>query len=219
MTWETVEFSAAIRGFHVHGNTWQPQENQILLCSHETENPYDLFAIKTYVNDAQEGEQRVGHLPLELSRITKFLLDRGAIVNAIISGTHYRRSVLVQGGLEIPCTVKAKINGTEKNKCILSKYLQLAHEMYAKPTPEQQIVVGHFLTIGDQGESSTSTSVKSTLGTAIAIAGNKSHKPGKRTSHDIRSMLKKARENSKNTFSVADNSGKDGDDGNRISID
>ena len=144
MTWETVEYSAAIHGFHVYRNTWQLQENQILLCSHETENPYDLFAIKTYVNDAQEGEQIIGHLPLELWRITKFLLDHGAIVNAIISGTHYRCSVLVQGGLEIPCTVKAKIIGTEKNKCILSKYLQLAHEMYAEPTPEQQIVVGHF---------------------------------------------------------------------------
>ena len=96
------------------------------------------------MNDAQEGGQIVGHLPLELSRITKFLLDRGVIVNAIVSGTHYRRPVLVQGGLEIPCTVKAKIIRTEKNKRILSKYFQLAHEMYAEPTPEQQIVVGHF---------------------------------------------------------------------------
>ena len=51
---------------------------------------YDLFAIKTCLEDEHGEEQIVGHLSLELSRFTKYLLDRGAIVIAILSTTHYR---------------------------------------------------------------------------------------------------------------------------------
>ena len=51
--------------------------------------------------------------PLELSQLTKYLLDRGAVVTAKLTSTHYRRSVLVQRGLEIPCQVKAEIIATE----------------------------------------------------------------------------------------------------------
>ena len=50
--------------------------------------------------------------PLELSQLTKYLLDRGAVVTAKLTSTHYRRSVL-QGGLGIPCQVKAEIIATE----------------------------------------------------------------------------------------------------------
>ena len=39
---------------------------------------------------------------MELSRITKFLIDRGLKVEAQLSSTNYRRSPLIQGGLEIP---------------------------------------------------------------------------------------------------------------------
>ena len=115
--------------------------------------------------------------------------------------------------------MKAKIIGTEKNKRILSRYLQLANEMYVDAPPEQQIVVGHFLTIGDQ-ESSNSTSVKSIMATAHATAVKRTPDPAKHTSNDIRSMFKKARENSNNKLSVVGDTGKDGDDVDRsISID
>ena len=43
----------------------------------------------------------MGHLPREVSRVTKFLLDRGARISLVLSSRHYRRSPLVQGGLEI----------------------------------------------------------------------------------------------------------------------
>jgi len=62
-----------------------------------------MFAVKTlYAND---GSTTVGHLLREISRPTKYLLDRGAIVSAELSATHYRKSPLFQGGLEIPCVV------------------------------------------------------------------------------------------------------------------
>ena len=55
----------------------------------------------------------VGHLPMEISRITKFLLDRGARIKATLKSTHYRRSPLVQGGLEIPCMAKVLMMPTQ----------------------------------------------------------------------------------------------------------
>ena len=67
----------------------------------------------------------MGHLPLEISCFTKFLLDCGAAVTATLIKTHYRSSTLLQGGLEISCVVNANLIGTKKNKEILAKYLEM----------------------------------------------------------------------------------------------
>ena len=75
MAYETVEYHTDVRGFHVYRSIWLPKESQVLSCSHEVDNMYDLFAIKTCVKDESGKEQIVGHLPLELSRVTKYLLD------------------------------------------------------------------------------------------------------------------------------------------------
>ena len=77
-------------------------QNPNRLCFHEERNTFDRFAIKVCEKDKNE---IVGHLPMEISRVTKFLLDRGANVSAKLTSTHYRRSFLVQGGIEIPCVV------------------------------------------------------------------------------------------------------------------
>ena len=61
-----------------------------------------MFAIKTCrISD----EITVGHLQREISRSTKYLIDRRAKVTAKLSTTKYRKSPLFQGSLEIPCIV------------------------------------------------------------------------------------------------------------------
>ena len=45
---------------------------------------------------------------------TKFLL--GTTVTTTHSSTHYRRSSLVQEGVQIPCVVNAKLIGTKKKR-------------------------------------------------------------------------------------------------------
>ena len=82
------EFFSAITGYHYYRNTWNPEEN-------EPENAFDLFAIKTCKPEGQI----VGHLPMEIATVRKFLLDRGAVIIATLNTTNYRRSPLVQGGL------------------------------------------------------------------------------------------------------------------------
>ena len=70
---------------------WEPKEWQVRSCSHEENNIYDIFAIKTCLTDENGKEQIVGHLPLELPRFTKYLLDRGAVVTAKLTRTYYPR--------------------------------------------------------------------------------------------------------------------------------
>ena len=123
MAYESVEYLAAVRGFHVYNRFRQPKKNEVLICSNEVGNIHNIFAIKTCKEDENGKEQNVGHLSIETSRFTKFLIDCGASVTATLSETYYCRSVLVQGGLEIPCIVKAKMIGMVKNKEILARYL------------------------------------------------------------------------------------------------
>ena len=73
--------------------------------------------------------------------------------------TYYRRSVLVQRGLEIPCQVKAEVIATEKNKHILAHYLNIVNKNYKDFPPEKEIIVGSFLASENSQESEASKPV------------------------------------------------------------
>ena len=66
-----VEFATTVRDVHYYKKYWNPVESECLDCGHKKENPYDYFAIKT----CQKDGKIVGHLPVEISRPTKYLLD------------------------------------------------------------------------------------------------------------------------------------------------
>ena len=94
-----------------------------------------MFAIKT----CKSNGQIVGHLPREILRVTKFLLDRGAVVQATLSTTHYRRSPLVQGGLEIAW----KLPGAIENHLLMDRYFELVRSLYTQP--KNEVILGSFL--------------------------------------------------------------------------
>ena len=104
------------------------------------ENLFDMLAINTCRLD--DGKV-VGHLPREISRATKYLLDRGANITAILSSTHYRKSPLFQGGLEIPCTVKVKLRGNIKGDLLIAKYKEIIEQLSIEP--KEEFIVGCFL--------------------------------------------------------------------------
>ena len=87
MMQKSIVFSAAVRGFHVYKMSWKPEEGEILECLHQENNPYYVFSIK--VCKSNNAQSVVGHLPMEISRITKFMLQRGARVQAMVTGKHY----------------------------------------------------------------------------------------------------------------------------------
>ena len=116
---ETHSFTAAVRGFHYNRRFWRPKENEKLDCLHEPGNAFDRFAIKTVT---EKGEI-VGHLPKEISRVTKYLLGRGLTMHCKLSSRHYRRSPLVQGGLEIQCEVVLISRETMLQSRLTARYI------------------------------------------------------------------------------------------------
>ena len=137
---ETLVYSAVVRGFHVYQDVWKPLENEELECLFERHNLFDMFAIKTC---HLEGGHIAVHLPREISRPTKFLLDRGAKVTAQLTGTHDRRSPFFQGGLEIPCLFTATIPGSIEDQMLIQRYQQMVEELYC--APKEKVIMGRFL--------------------------------------------------------------------------
>lgn len=64
--------TAAVCGYHHYRKYWNPGPEQILNCFHEKNNAFDRFATKTC---EMGNDIPVGHLPMEISRATKFLID------------------------------------------------------------------------------------------------------------------------------------------------
>ena len=87
---------------------------------------------------------------MEISRDTKFLLDRGANVSAKLTSTHYRRSPLVQGGIEIPCVVTVSMPGTVINQLLMERYKQFVETLYTKPKEEE--ILETFFQLEKTGE-------------------------------------------------------------------
>ena len=80
---------------------------------------------------------------MENSRVTKFLLDRGARVFAILTSTNYCVLPLVQGGLEIPCRIKIHLPPTVKNKELIRIYESYVDTLYYQR--EEANIAGSFL--------------------------------------------------------------------------
>ena len=59
MAVESVNYDCAVRGYHVYKSAWEPKERQVLSCSLEENNLYDMFAIKACTTDENEKEQIV----------------------------------------------------------------------------------------------------------------------------------------------------------------
>ena len=86
-----------------------------------------------------------GILPMEVSRITKFILQRGARVQATVNGKHYRRSPLIQGGLEVPCLVTVTMPRSIMNHLLIAQYEKLLGKIYLEPKDEE--IMGTFLSV------------------------------------------------------------------------
>ena len=74
-----VTAQSAVCGFLVYRVICQPEESEKLFCEHEENNKYDLFAIK--VSEPLD-RKIVGHLPIEILRITQFIIACGVIVKS-----------------------------------------------------------------------------------------------------------------------------------------
>lgn len=118
----------------MYQDIWKPVIGEILHCIHERNNNHDRYAIAATKRLAGRlADSIVGHLPREISRYTRFLISRGGNVKVTVVDSKYRRSPLVQGGLEIPVTVCIELDSTSKNVSVLERYKKLVNENYKEP--------------------------------------------------------------------------------------
>ena len=124
-------FRCGLRHYHVYRTTWRPRIDKILSFKHEAENSFDRHAIAAIKQRRDGGlplEQVVGHLPKEISRFIKFIIIHGTQVTVKVIDVDYRRSPLVQGGLEIPVLVTVAIDCSDSNKDKIKKLEMLLNE-------------------------------------------------------------------------------------------
>ena len=127
-------FPCGLRGFHVYKDLWVPKLNEKLETIHEENNPHDRYAVAAIRKTVSRLRPVVvGHLPREISRFTRFIILHGATVKVKVSDTKYRRSPLIQGGLEIPVEVEVQMENSSENQQALSKYQTLVAENYHEP--------------------------------------------------------------------------------------
>ena len=96
---ELFVLSSAVWGYHVYRDLWEPSVGEKLVARREFDNQFDKFAVKVL-----NGEETVGHLPREYSRIAWYFLARGGSISVQVSG-HRQHCKQLCGGVEIPCRV------------------------------------------------------------------------------------------------------------------
>ena len=124
------EFDNAVRGYHSYCRYWSPEENETLKCYHEIGNPFDIFPIK---RSSDQDPRAVGHLPQEISSITKYLLERGTEIDAQLTLTQYRCSPITQGGLKILRKVIECMPATLLGWKLLDRYKELLPDLNSEP--------------------------------------------------------------------------------------
>ena len=139
MSVKLYKYPSAVREYHYYRNYWQPVVGEELDCMHERDNPFNLFAIAI----KKKTGETVGHLPMETSRVAKYLMDRGARFTVVLTISQYCVSPLVQGGLKILCEVRIYLPPTKKNNELVGIYNNLIQpQIYPRP---ESFMIGSFL--------------------------------------------------------------------------
>ena len=115
--------SCFVRGHHIYKNIWSPVLGESLTTEMEEDNQHDHFAVAV----CHHIHGVVGHLPRNISRLCVSFLDRGGTIIVTVTGKRVR-SELLQGGLDVPCT----LSFSAKSKRLverLSKKLGLKSKM------------------------------------------------------------------------------------------
>ena len=129
-----VTFPCGLRSYHVYRTVWSPLLNERLNTIHESSNNYDRYAVAATKDvSGHSSPTIVGHLPKEISRITRYIMQYAATVTVRICDINYRRSPLIQGGLEIPVEVTVCMPFNPKNKAALDRFESLLAELYKEP--------------------------------------------------------------------------------------
>ena len=107
---ETFAFLSAVRGYHVYQDVFTPSIGEKLVAKREFNNTMDKHAVKVV-----KGDETLGHLPCNFSRIVWYFLARSAEISVEVIG---RRRC---GRMEVPW--QFEFNSSNKVKMKLLKEL------------------------------------------------------------------------------------------------
>ena len=96
----TFEVEAMARGYHVYKDVWEAPIHEELLYARELDNLRDAFAVAVI-----KSHRNVGHVPSKISSVCSLFLRHGGIIRCTVTGSRRHSDDLLQGGLEIPCTL------------------------------------------------------------------------------------------------------------------
>lgn len=105
------ERACCVRGYHIYRNVWQAVVGEVLDCVREPQNSSDRYAIAV-----KKDQTTIGHLPRKLSRLCSLFMRRGGTIQCRVTGHKRYSADLVQGGLEIPCSLTFKSTTEELKK-------------------------------------------------------------------------------------------------------
>ena len=88
---------SCIHGYHVCNEIWTAVLGEVLITERELHNMGDRYAGET-----------VGHLPIKISRLYSMFIEQGGNITCVVTGNRRYSSDLVQGGLEIPCSIQRR---------------------------------------------------------------------------------------------------------------
>ena len=109
----SFSFNSYARSYHVYMKIWNPVDGEVLVCTRETDNPHDNYAVSIIRNSCV-----VGHVPLGLSKtFSNFLSLPASTMLCIVTGKRLNRGAGL--GLEIPVMYQAR--GHEKAIRLLEK--------------------------------------------------------------------------------------------------
>ena len=134
------EFTAVVRGFHHYRRFWVPKSSQKLNCSYEPYNPFCWIRNQSLWRGVWSSSRLFSERNFSSN---KFFIDRGANITVTLTSDCYRRSPLVQGGMEIACKVTASILGTCINLLLVERYKKLLEDNYTGPKKEE--ILGSYL--------------------------------------------------------------------------
>ena len=78
----SFSFHSYARGYHAYMKIWNPVDGAVLVCTGETDNPHDNYAISIIRNSYVEG-----HVPLGLSKtFSNFLSLPASTMLCIVTG-------------------------------------------------------------------------------------------------------------------------------------
>ena len=75
---EIFQFVSAVCGYHIYKDIWEPSVGKKRIAHREFGNQFNKFAIKVL-----NGEETVGHLACEYSRIAWYFLARGGSITLV----------------------------------------------------------------------------------------------------------------------------------------